>query len=1050
MDGEKFQQKALKQNKQKKSKSAEFLMVKEDREATEGFENPAFNMSTSDLSAHQASEEKIIRHDTLDRTLAAHQQKSRLPVSTEPKGNEYGRNYFDPLMDEEINPRQCGMEVSREGDNKVFCNQLMELSDESGREESQDGSTKEEILDSEALTSSCKIYETHKEADEAIPDSIKAFERHAQKDITLIGSSPFEQDLKFEEGLHQYIPMSCLKMDKTSKKVPGQPFTAALHVCKNSSVTKLGSLTEVTHSCQGVAGSGWKVEQSQPPQLLQIQIKCIRGLKDKAPRGCYFLKVSLLSRLGGCVLQWWPTEQLRTRTHPVRHDGNFYNTGLFFHQSLYMGFPQRKDVKPGMAFLFELFLLRGTCACLDQAVGWAVFPVCDNNFDIVEGKFKSPILRGHYEKKLSSFRKIEDLICLDLDHWLCNLYFQVIKLPLHFDDQKVHENCTRLSPEFSVCLVAEAEKAKLNTDNPAGLSGKTTQEKIPVSTEHGAESALHSSHGSISNKTDLCPTDCDLGLLKEDHEFHSKGGSLTDHSVKEKPTICKPGEFEDYLQDTSYLEELEKHQFSVCVPCKSVSGGRWVSTGRLKSLHWLQAEGSAPEAEESALGGRRMVSMLKCHTFIPSRGRGFEGDIGTLPATALLLAIVSSLQPLLPHASSSCTGTTGPTGSGLKLLILSSSIAGSSGSGGLFKHLHFVMVSVFSELQFAQWQSQGFWCTILLLASLCFLRLCLHYLGQWLFLQAISAPVTKFHLYPYTVELCYLESSLSISEELAVVVVGPLMLNTAIFLLVLIRWGCRLLFASCPDVLSKLIIAMGLWTVLDPLMVLIVDIFLGRLTRNGEAPIADAAKLYWVFVRTQQSQSLAVMITTLLYIFLFIISSLILYMYCLRLHSDSWILDAFQRVHSEETKFFVPYDLEISNQELSYIVKRSEQWRGVGGERRKVAVYDYIRRSHSIKSSVSSCDLPHQNEISVSALGAGDITSHVSVYTVYPSGFQELFRHFLRLPSGAIVEVFGDISALQFVPSEVAAAIQEHISEMDTGLRDSCTTSPRHEKDLLK
>lgn len=35
--------------------------------------------------------------------------------------------------------------------------------------------------------------------------------------------------------------------------------------------------------------------------------------------------------------------------------------------------------------------------------------------------------------------------------------------------------------------------------------------------------------------------------------------------------------------------------------------------------------------------------------------------------------------------------------------------------------------------------------------------------------------------------------------------------------------------------------------------------------------------------------------------------------------------------------FFVPYDLEISNQELSYIVKRSEQWRGVHGERRKVS-----------------------------------------------------------------------------------------------------------------
>lgn len=57
----------------------------------------------------------------------------------------------------------------------------------------------------------------------------------------------------------------------------------------------------------------------------------------------------------------------------------------------------------------------------------------------------------------------------------------------------------------------------------------------------------------------------------------------------------------------------------------------------------------------------------------------------------------------------------------------------------------------------------------------------------------------------------------------------------------------------------------------------------------------------------------------------------------LRLHNDSWILDAFQRIHSEEAKFFIPYDLEISNQELSHIMKRSEQWRGIHGERRKVS-----------------------------------------------------------------------------------------------------------------
>uniref|UniRef100_A0A674JIU6 Uncharacterized protein n=1 Tax=Terrapene triunguis TaxID=2587831 RepID=A0A674JIU6_9SAUR len=111
---QKFQQKALKQTKQKKSKSAEFLMVKEERAATEVIENPAFNISSTDLSAYQTSEEKVIRHDKLDSTLAAHQQKLRLQAHAEPRGNEYSRNYFDPVMDEEINPRQSGMEVSGE------------------------------------------------------------------------------------------------------------------------------------------------------------------------------------------------------------------------------------------------------------------------------------------------------------------------------------------------------------------------------------------------------------------------------------------------------------------------------------------------------------------------------------------------------------------------------------------------------------------------------------------------------------------------------------------------------------------------------------------------------------------------------------------------------------------------------------------------------------------------------------------------------------------------------------------------------------------------
>nr|KAF6444184.1 hypothetical protein HJG59_008495 [Molossus molossus] len=468
-------------------------MVKEDKEAMEGIGNPAFNMSSPDLSRYQTSEKKVIRHDVLDRTLAAHQQKCRLLTSAEPKGNEYSRNYFDPLMDEEINPRQCGMEVSREAPLEVhnrilYDGRLRRLFGKNGRAGAQDESIKKEPWGSEELTSSSKSLEPHRDDSEAA-SAYSEFRRCAQKDALWLGSSSLKQDLKFEgEELNQYIPMSCLKTDKTFKKAPSQPLIADLNVCQEDS-----AVTEGTSDPKGAAGPCLKVEQCQSPQPLQIQMKCIRGLKNKAPQGSYLLKVSLLSQPGGRVLHWWQTEQLKTRTHPVRHDGNFYDVGLYFHENLYVVLPPKKDVKPGMAFLFELFLLRGKYSCVDCVVGWSAFPLCDNNFDIVEGKFKCPLLRGHYDQKLNSFRKIEDFICLDLDHWLCNLYFQVVKLPLSSDDHKACARHIHLPPEFPVCLMTGAEKTKPGVENTTGLSKKEKEKNISVTMDDEAKSSLHSS-----------------------------------------------------------------------------------------------------------------------------------------------------------------------------------------------------------------------------------------------------------------------------------------------------------------------------------------------------------------------------------------------------------------------------------------------------------------------------------------------------------------------------------------------------------------------------
>lgn len=71
---------------------------------------------------------------------------------------------------------------------------------------------------------------------------------------------------------------------------------------------------------------------------------------------------------------------------------------------------------------------------------------------------------------------------------------------------------------------------------------------------------------------------------------------------------------------------------------------------------------------------------------------------------------------------------------------------------------------------------------------------------------------------------------------------------------------------------------------------------------------------------------------------LFIVWKIVKHSIIFRLHNDGRLLDIYHRLHSAEGAFFIPHDMEVSNQQLNYIVKKAEQWRGFNGERRKVSL----------------------------------------------------------------------------------------------------------------
>jgi len=48
--------------------------------------------------------------------------------------------------------------------------------------------------------------------------------------------------------------------------------------------------------------------------------------------------------------------------------------------------PSKPDMLPGMVLVFELFILRGSVTPTDKVVGWGCFPICDSEFNVIEGK----------------------------------------------------------------------------------------------------------------------------------------------------------------------------------------------------------------------------------------------------------------------------------------------------------------------------------------------------------------------------------------------------------------------------------------------------------------------------------------------------------------------------------------------------------------------------------------------------------------------------------------------------------------------------------------
>ncbi|KAJ8321997.1 hypothetical protein KUTeg_000468 [Tegillarca granosa] len=658
--------------------------------------------------------------------------------------------------------------------------------------------------------------------------------------------------------------------------------------------TFFGDLMLADGQFGGSRGRRWKVEWDKTPQPIQIKLKCLRGVRDKLPGGRYVLMVSLYDRLGGHPLRWSKLkgQMWGGATLPLTHDGKFYNVEIKLDQSMFTVLPSQASLRPGMVLMYELFLLRGAVLATDRVVGWGCFPICDAQFDVIEGKYKCPFLRGEIDTNLTKHEKIEELISSDLDHWLCNMYFEIVKLPRYHAGQ----NEIEVELQFSSGLIGHPDRVNIGNEEY-----KDGEKPIP-----GSVASIQSD--SLSAASITSPTDT---------EYYTDGQRSVATTVA----------------TTSKVRLAEGKNKNDLIP--TTIGSRLIHRDR--KLDLLIDESSDDSDDESSADNykynpvdiyhNKLYTMLpKTHILTPAKNKKQLTRVEQLEQHSF------AVQPEF-----ACKGR----------------LARSN-----HEKLQYVGRQFLAELGLSQWRSREFWGMMLMFIVVFFLRM--------------------FNFFPYTIELNYQSTLLRTREEIGVVWLGPTMNILVFSFLVFFCWINQKLFGLFPDIGCKFIIAFGIFTFLDPLLILMVDCILQRYEQGSTEPIADCAKLYWHFYRAEGSGLAGIFITAFLYTFCMFMTASIIYMYFLRLHNNGRLLDVFWRLHGKEEKFFIPYDLEVSNQELNYIIEESI-WDENGVERK-----EYVQ-------------------------GRMEITTHVSVHTIHLDGLRELYRHFLRLPDGAIVEVFGDI-----------------------------------------
>ena len=225
-----------------------------------------------------------------------------------------------------------------------------------------------------------------------------------------------------------------------------------------------------------------------------------------------------------------------------------------------------------------------------------------------------------------------------------------------------------------------------------------------------------------------------------------------------------------------------------------------------------------------------------------------------------------------------------------------------------FRKMDFMLTEILADMGIKKVSREAAGDFLLAVAML-WLRMLIHFIGQYVLLKSMDCPVTSIVVELFRVKIEY--GYWNIAQEVGVVFIGPLSCTIIFSFMIGVIKISQNKILCFPRSLSKAFAWFGFFTIFDFFLVAIIDF-------TEQDPNGDLFKLYNYFEKAGSSGFIGIFLTFIIQFFILIINIFLFYHHIVFVHHDSKIKDIYLRITGKGRNYFIPEDNELSYRNLKH------------------------------------------------------------------------------------------------------------------------------------